>query len=332
MFKHNNFNKDDHFEHLTRVEDCAKGLAIYGDELGILPSLVDEVKEYALNYALILKARHIEEDEWHAAVVEYETIRDELTDSISDARWMVKSILENPNFSESTKNLLRDHFELEEKLTLKYETLRNVGESILEGQEKLIELASEWVLPAGLITRIETNLEDFIASRDSSKKEKIEKQNAVDVLYEARENGHRLLRKVYRWAIAVWGNDDEKLFALGFVPKSAIWTPGDDEVEWDDVPTGVNLRIIDLITNQFISIDADKYKGNTGFDVRVAWGETGGNIPKMPKDDTFTNAPFAIAYTDDYKPGMTFYAWVRARKDDEVTDWADVVSLDIPSA
>jgi len=229
MFKNNNFPRDDHFEHLTRVEDCASGLDTYSGELGILASLVTEVQEYAENYAGVLEARQTEEDDWHAAVVEYETVRDELMDAVSDARWMVKSILESDEFSESTKNLLRNNFELDGDVSYKYETLRNQGKAVLRGQEKLIELDSEWELPAGLITRIEDDLEAFIAARDSVKTEKIEKQNAVDVLYEMRVNGHRLLRKVYRWAIAVWGDDDEKLFALGFVPKSAIWTPGQPE-------------------------------------------------------------------------------------------------------
>jgi len=244
MFKNNQLTSDDHYEHRTRVEDCVNGLHEYSGALGILASLVTEIEEYAVYYAGILVAKDVESDEWHAAVIEYETKRTALIDAISDARWMVKSILEDPVFPESTKDLLRGHFNIDEKLSVKYETVRTAGEAILLGQAKLEELDSEWVLPDDLVTRIENALAAFVAARTTADTEKLEKLNAMDVIYEARENGHRLLRKVYRWVIANWGDDDERLFAFGFVPKSAIWTEGDPEPgapEWPVHPEAADF-------------------------------------------------------------------------------------------
>jgi hypothetical protein len=39
--------------------------------------------------------------------------------------------------------------------------------------------------------------------------------------------------------------------------------------------------------------------------------------------------PFPLDFSGEIHKGMTYYAWVRARKDDEVTDWADVVSVEV---
>ena len=236
MFKNNQFTSDDHLEHRTRINDCVNGLHVYAGVLGILPSLVTEVEEYAVYYAGVLEARGIEKAEWHASVIEYGTKRQNIIDAIRDARWMVKSILEDPTFPDSTKNFLRTNFEIEEKLSLKFEPVCSAGEGILLGQSNLEDIGSEWVLPDDLITRIEDALGAFIAARTTAKKEKAEKQNAMDVLYEARENGIRLLRKVYRWVIANWGDDDPRLFEFGFVPKSALWTPGEPEPGAPELP------------------------------------------------------------------------------------------------
>jgi len=62
MFKTNQYTKDDHCEHRTRVEDCVNGLHEYGEGLEILDSLITEIEEYAVYYAGLLVAKDVEFD------------------------------------------------------------------------------------------------------------------------------------------------------------------------------------------------------------------------------------------------------------------------------
>ena len=59
--------------------------------------------------------------------------------------------------------------------------------------------------------------------------------------------------------------------------------------------------------------------------------ETGGVVAEMPAEDTMTNVPFNIQYDCEIMHGMTIYVWVRARNGEDVTDWAEVASLDVPA-
>jgi len=328
VLKNNNYIDDDDATRGDRLLLMQTNIDLHAVELSIPVVLVNWAHTCSDGWVDVCAGAEMESGQRDEAYQEYQKKFRECRAYYQDVKDLLMAIIhdfENPD-------------EAEEAYGIRGRTPRSrhaLGAAIEQWADQHAVFSGEGdprVVPLALITNMSSLATEMNSLWTQASIEDRETSAAYRIKEELFSEDTDRLRVIYNIAKLIWGDDDEKLKDLGFVPSSEVWTPGDDEVEWDDVPTGVNLRIIDLITNQFISIDADKYKGNTGFDVRVAWGETGGNIPKMPKDDTFTNAPFAIAYMDDYKPGMTFYAWVRARKDDEVTDWADVVSLDIPSA
>lgn len=123
---------------------------------------------------------------------------------------------------------------------------------------------------------------------------------------------------------------DERLELYGF----DVWggeAPGNGEgTKWDDVPKDVSI-VYYTFPEKMLVVKVEEYEGQTGFDVRIAWGPTVGAIPMMPGENTMTNVPFPVQYVEEILPGKTCHAWVRARKDDEVTDWADVASVDVPA-
>jgi len=197
----------------------------------------------------------------------------------------------------------------------------------------LVVALDERVLAPAAMANLVAKRYEMLALRNAAYGEKHESSEAYRALHELFDAQTKLLNFIYSSACLAWGDDDSRLRLLGFVPSSEVWTPGDPEpgvATFPDVPTGVEIKLIKLGDNEFFVISADEYTGNTGFDVRVAWGEIGGAVAKMPGEDTMTNVPLAIQYPGEVMHGMTICVWVRARNGEDVSDWADVAGLDVP--
>ena len=104
---------------------------------------------------------------------------------------------------------------------------------------------------------------------------------------------------------------------------------GGDGSKWDDVPGEVKIQFV-ILGKEMLVISAPGYTGAVGFDVRLAWGPTGGEPPTMSGENTLTNVPFPVQYTEEIFHGMTCYAWIRARNGEEVTGWSEPASVDVP--
>lgn len=334
QFKNNNFQRDTHEEHTLRVEMFLEGVGEFEVELDFRGTLVADIQDHLdIWKPLVIMA----EDEWGDAMAATGLINHvgaELEGAIVAGRFLINSMLQEEGVEGIAEHDIIRDFGAEGKIPDDIEKLMARGRQMAATNVRYIDEGNPYALPTAQFEEIGTLAEELHDALEARKKEHREAIRAGRMKELERRRGDRLLSRGYRWTAAIWGIDDDRLLLLGFVPKSQIWTEGMPEpgpgVNWPDVPTGVGIKLVKLGDNEFFVISADEYTGNTGFDVRVAWGETGGAMPVMPGENTLTDVPFAIHYDCEIEHGMTIYVWVRARNGEEVTDWADVASLDVP--
>ena len=238
MFPDNNFTRDTHEEHYQRVQLCAQGVATYDGELSFRPSWVTEITAYPPEFEALLNSQNLEDADWHGSIAALEAARNILYEFNSSARWMVKTILDDPTMDSGILRQIDDAFDIDEKLSKGFMNLTRNTRKLLHGQEVLEDISAPWTLPDAMVT----NLTDGVASvetlADTAEKEHGEKLRATDDVYAKREIGENLLRNIFRWVVANWGHNDPRMLEFGFVPTSQIVTPGQPApgVEWPDWP------------------------------------------------------------------------------------------------
>ena len=314
MFKNNRFSGDTHEEHLQRCELCAAGVATYDIELNFRPSWVADIADHADGFDDILNAQNIEDAEWRGAVTALSAARDALYELNASARWMVKTILDDPELPAGDKRLIGDAFDIRDDLTKGFFNLTKNTRRLLNGQEKLVDMGASWTLPSAIVANLTAALAEMEVLADSAQKEHGEKLKSTEDVYSAREVGENLLRNIFRWVVANWGDNDPRMLEFGFVPKSQIWTPGSGEpepgggeTEWGMVQ-GLEVSI-DPINNIYIKwkkvATAEKYT------LLREVVPTGSTPPVLPYSVYKTGIPPLAeycAYTDtDHDPGFAYY-------------------------
>jgi len=225
MFKNNQFSGDTHWEHLHRSQLCATASATHEAELGLRASWVADIATHATDFEAQLDTQNLEDAEYHGAVADMKSRREALYELVSSARWMIKTIIDDPDLADGDRKLINDVFDIEQPLESKsYERLYEAVEDILTGQQKLEDMGASWKLPDAMITNLTDSQSGMKTASETLKIEHGEKLKATEDLYTMRTTGENLLRNVFRWCVAVWGDDDERLLEFGFVPKSQIWT------------------------------------------------------------------------------------------------------------
>ncbi len=161
-------------------------------------------------------------------------------------------------------------------------------------------------------------------------------QQAQDDVVAAREACHAKERDIFNWfkgfhqnSEGEWWTSTEWGTSSGGGSGGGGEEPQPGGNTFPNVPENVAMEYMTFPKKQFL-ISAEGYSGEEGFDVRIVYVPTGMPAPSMPDYDTLTNAPFPVVYSENIQPGMTYYAWVRARNGEEVSDWAGVVSADVP--
>ena len=254
MFKNNNLARDTHWEHLHRSQLCAVASATHEAELGLRPLWVADIAKHATGFEAQLDTQNLEDAEYHGAVADMKSKREALYDMVGSARWMIKTIIDDPALPDGDRRLIDDVFDIDQALDSKsYERLYEAVEDILTGQQKLDDMGASWKLPAAMITNLTDAQSGIRAASETLKIEHGEKLKATEDLYTMRDNGENLLRNIFRWCIAVWGDDEERLLEFGFVPKSQIWTenkpPHPAEFEWDEVAKEFQWSSVEGVDN-----------------------------------------------------------------------------------
>ena len=324
MFKNNQFSKDTHEEHLQRCILCASGVVTHDPVLSFRPAWVADIATHATNFETLLNAQNIEDAEWHGAVASLEALRNSLYELNFSARWMVKTILDDPTMSAGDLALIDDAFDIDDELTKGFFSLTENTRKLLLGQEQLVAIGATWTLPLDMVTNLTNGFSEIKSLSESAEIEHGEKLKATKDLYSAREVGENLLRNLFRWVVANWGDDDTRMLEFGFVPKSQIWTPGQPEPGGQTFPEIFKdfkayfqaepspMNVVGWL--QYIDCDFARL-----FRVRT---HIGASVPERPDEiwqDEVTDNPLA---DQNIKPGYIVYYWLCAVKNGEEGEFA----------
>lgn len=228
MFINNRLTHDTNEQHLQRCERCVIGIAMHNAELNFKPDWITDLDTHILRFKNFTNLQNLHDAEWHSKIVDQNMTKIALTENNSRARWMIKTIIDDDKLSPGTRKLIADAFDIDEKVGNSFFSLTQNTRKILNGQEKLISMGITWRLPQNLIDALTTNLSLLQQLASSSEIEHGEKLKATIDVKGERSIGERILRNIFRWIIANWGDGDTRLLDFGFVPKSQIRTPSDD--------------------------------------------------------------------------------------------------------
>jgi len=278
MFKNNSVTLDTNWQHLGRCQLCKTASSTHEVDLGLRASWVLDMGTHATNFEDQLNKQNLEDAEYHGAVADLEEKRDVLYEAILSARWMIKTIIDDPTLTKGDRRMIEDVFDISQPVESRgYDLIIEIANDILTGQQKLVDMAAVWKLPDGVITNLTNAKTALETANETAKIEHGEKLNATETLNTMRAAGNNLLRNIYRWAIAVWGDDDSRLLEFGFVPKSMIWTENtpyapknfhfdesDATFKWDAIEDVTAYQLDYRLTNT--SGDwTELYKGSDNF-------------------------------------------------------------------
>jgi len=266
MFTNNSLTRDTNEQHLQRCERCVIGITMHNAELNFKQDWITDLDVHILRFKNFTNLQNMHDAEWHSKIVDQNVVKIALTENNTRARWMIKTIIDDDKLSPGTRKLIADAFDIDEKVGNSFFSLTQNTRKILNGQEKLISLGITWRLPQNLIDTLTTNLALLQQLASSSEIEHGEKLKATIDVKGERYVGEKILRNIFRWIIANWGDADTRLLDFGFVPKSQINTPSDDNklpaprnftyekekilLKWDTVEDAEKYRVEHRIASE----------------------------------------------------------------------------------
>jgi len=251
--RHNNVARDTDGEFALRAEECAVGIALHYTDL----SLTEDQRDAVIAFAPAFRQALYVQSEEQADLVQIHTRLDNLEIELR-AKYVAcqRHIYGEMIFlSDDVDEHLRLIYDLDGELPKARAELLKVVNKMIKGYAQMLVELPGVELVASLFTELETLYTNFMADYDNVSAEHKESRLAFYNKRVLREQGEKLLRQVFHRAVALWGDDDNRLLELGFVPKSLIWTPsepseplipwpGPAEIEGEDLGDGmVELRV-----------------------------------------------------------------------------------------
>jgi len=177
----------------------------------------------------------VEDGQKQEATQEYQKKFAECREYYQNAKDLLKSIIweyEKPD-------------EIEEAYGVRFNTPRSrpllidVIKAFKKQHDLFIAAGDPRVIADAIVTQMVTLKDEMDDMATTAGTEKLEASQAFDNKQNEFTTGSDRLKIIYNMAKIIWGNDDPRLFELGFVPKSAIWTenkpPHPKNFLYDDV-------------------------------------------------------------------------------------------------
>ena len=238
-FKNNQFSEEPDADHAIRIRQMWHGLVTYGDELGFTPEEVDEYETYS---NLIDVALDAQQEEFADVSQTYVELKDAYDDALAKFRACQALVRAEIQFAEKgVADYLMERFYIDEDLPKTNKGFIKQLEYMVNAQAALGVEQPDIALPVEPFDALAIAVALYDTLLEKSGKELSEQIQATAVKDELRKNqGEKLLRKGYHRVVAYWGNDDPRMFELGLVPKSSIWTEGDPEPGEPELPVFPN--------------------------------------------------------------------------------------------
>ena len=222
---------------------------------------------------------------------------------------MLYSMLDEEDLGDVTDADIRKAYGLLEKIPKSIEGKIELGRNMAVQNQKYIDASSPFALPAAIFAELAAKAVETKTAVDGQAKEILDVYHMNKMLAMERKRGDRLLSRGFKWLVARWDDDDERLFAFGFVPKSAIWTEGDPEPgenPWPNKLTGLNAEINIL---GHASVKADVQTGAASYNFYVAESMINDPIPDKPFEATWRKVSQPSIMDTKHTPGTIKTYW-----------------------
>jgi hypothetical protein len=110
--------------------------------------------------------------------------------------------------------------------------------------------------------------------------------------------------------------------------KSSGEEPGPSGPEWPNVPVGKITKA--TVPLNGLLAGCEPYTGADRFDIRITWAKKNQPVPAMPLVDSYTDVMQPVYLDEQNFPlekGYVYYLWIRARKNNEISEWSEVVGM-----
>ena len=220
MLTNNQFSKDTDGDREERCLHMQANIDSYANELGVTGVLLSWAQVCHDSWRNIWTTADVEYGEMNEAFQEFQLKFAEVLDYYQDTKDLLISLL--------------DQYQKDDDIEIAYgirnptpklrKPLVHAIDDIKQTNDRLVAAGDPRVLPEAVVTNLMALLDEVNTMFEGATKEKKESQQAFDSKHEASGLGTIYLKMIYNLAKLKWGNEDPRLFELGFVPKSAIWT------------------------------------------------------------------------------------------------------------
>ncbi len=222
MLKNNAFTKDDDGQHRERLDSLKKGIVEFGPGIGYLPEDIAKILDYIGRYKEIYDTAKAESIEAEVVPIAIQQYLKPTQKQLYRCRKFVRG--ESIEADAELKDYLIERFMLAVKVPKRRTEMIAMAENMVEGYDSLPAERPDVFFTPVPFEALREQLTLLKAAMAPASRERAEKKAARAAKREFREEGNRMLRRIYFRAVSFWGINELNLARLGMLPKSQIWT------------------------------------------------------------------------------------------------------------
>ncbi len=209
LINNNTFSSDDSGKRSTRLDFLSKTITDVKVEL----SISGDMLSWALNasdiYTELLTSKNVQKGIVGEAVQTYQENFNELKKNYQ----ILKNIIIS-RYADNPEKLVI--YSAGGRTPITMDGLKRAAELMIQGNNKLAELADPNVLPVNMIDNLQDIVNQINVNFMKASLEKEEYQKKLKEYHRIFDEDTRKLRALYNWAVVFWGNDNPKLITIGF--------------------------------------------------------------------------------------------------------------------
>ena len=209
LINNNTFSADDSGKRSTRLGLLSETVNDVAAELSISDGMLNWALNASDNYSNLLTVKDVQKGIVAEAVQTYQENFQELKKKYQ----ILKNIIIS-RYAENPEKLVI--YSVEGRTPITMDGLKRSAELLIQGNNKLAELADPNVLPVNMIDSLQDIVNQINVNFMKASLEKEEYQKKLKEYHRIFDENTRKLRALYNWAVAFWGNENPKLITIGF--------------------------------------------------------------------------------------------------------------------